>query len=100
MTKVSLEDCKQLIERYEPDKSKLEGYLSVRGFIQMLLSKEHSVLSPEHNFVCQDMSQPLSHYYIASSHNTYLIADQLLGESSVEGYIRALEQGCRCVERT
>ncbi|XP_067144647.1 1-phosphatidylinositol 4,5-bisphosphate phosphodiesterase delta-4-like isoform X2 [Centruroides vittatus] len=98
MTKVSLEDCKSIIERYEPDKSKLEGYLSVKGFIQMLLSKEHSIFSPEHNFVCQDMSRPLSHYYIASSHNTYLIADQLLGESSVEGYIRALEQGCRCVE--
>lgn len=98
LMKVTIEDCKQIIERYEPDKSKLEGYLSVRGFIQMLLSKEHAICSQEHNFVCQDMSHPLSHYYIASSHNTYLIGDQLLGESSVEGYNRALELGCRCVE--
>lgn len=98
MTKVTLEDCKNLIERYEPDKSKLEGYLSVKGFIQMLLSKDHAIFALEHNFVFQDMNQPLCNYYIASSHNTYLIQDQLLGDSSVEGYNRALEQGCRCVE--
>ena len=28
----------------------------------------------------------------------YLLEDQLSGPSSVEGYIRALRKGCRCVE--
>ncbi|CAG5122392.1 unnamed protein product, partial [Candidula unifasciata] len=67
-------------------------------FTAYLLSEECDLFDPEHLSVCQDMTHPLSHYFIASSHNTYLLEDQLKGPSSVDGYIRALQKGCRCVE--
>ena len=41
---------------------------------------------------------PLNEYFISSSHNTYLTGRQVAGDSSVEGYIRTLQRGCRCVE--
>lgn len=41
---------------------------------------------------------PLNEYFISSSHNTYLLGRQVAGASSVEGYIKVLQRGCRCVE--
>ncbi|XP_072274102.1 1-phosphatidylinositol 4,5-bisphosphate phosphodiesterase delta-4 [Pyxicephalus adspersus] len=88
-----------LIARYEPSETakKLHA-LSIDGFLIYLLSPEGSIFDVSHILLYQDMSQPLCHYFISSSHNTYLMEDQLRGQSSVEGYIRALKRGCRCVE--
>ncbi|VDP98727.1 unnamed protein product [Trichobilharzia regenti] len=64
----------------------------------MLLSEECDIFNPVHLQVCQDMSQPITHYYIASSHKTFLLEDQLTGPCSIEGYQRALLSGCRYIE--
>ncbi|KAG1703694.1 1-phosphatidylinositol 4,5-bisphosphate phosphodiesterase delta-4 [Nymphon striatum] len=96
--KETLEECKSIIEIYQPDQEMLHGYLSLKGFQEFLLSPEFDIFNKNHLEISQDMNQPLSHYFIASSHNTYLIDDQLVGSSSVEGYVKALLKGCRCVE--
>lgn len=96
---VSEADSLKLIRSHEPsEEGRQQGYLSLDGFNSYLTSAECHLFDREHNGVCQDMSQPLSHYFINSSHNTYLIEDQLQGPSDVSGYVRALRMGCRCVE--
>ncbi|KAL1770871.1 1-phosphatidylinositol 4,5-bisphosphate phosphodiesterase delta-4 isoform X1 [Sigmodon hispidus] len=89
----------EFIDRYEPSENgRLLHVLSKDGFLSYLCSKDGNIFNPDCLRVYQDMTRPLNHYYINSSHNTYLLRNQLCGQSSVEGYIRALKRGCRCVE--
>ena len=37
-------------------------------------------------------------YLIGNGVSRYLMEDQLKGPSNKDGYIRALQKGCRCVE--
>ncbi|XP_017653976.1 1-phosphatidylinositol 4,5-bisphosphate phosphodiesterase beta-1 isoform X3 [Nannospalax galili] len=93
------EQVQVLIEKYEPNDSLArKGQISVDGFMRYLNGEENGVVSPEKLDLNEDMSQPLSHYFINSSHNTYLTAGQLAGNSSVEMYRQVLLSGCRCVE--
>ncbi|CAG2114603.1 unnamed protein product, partial [Medioppia subpectinata] len=96
---LSIEECLDLITKYEPsEEARTNKQLLIDGFTQFLLSEECDIMSVHHKDICHDMSQPLSHYFISTSHNTYLLEDQLKGPSSAEGYARALLQGCRCVK--
>lgn len=73
--------------------------LTVDGFQQLLLSPANCAVDPQRTgTLSDDMSQPLSHYYIASSHNTYVSGNQLSSASSASMYKRVLMMGCRCVE--
>ncbi|PVD20908.1 hypothetical protein C0Q70_19071 [Pomacea canaliculata] len=72
--------------------------LSVTEFEDFLFSPFNSVWKPAFERVHQDMSLPLTDYWIASSHNTYLVGNQLKGQSSEEMYARCLRAGCRCLE--
>lgn len=58
------------------------------GFMMYLLSAAGDIFNQEHTKVHQDMSQPLCHYFISSSHNTYLTRNQIGGTSSTEAYVR------------
>ncbi|XP_044032653.1 1-phosphatidylinositol 4,5-bisphosphate phosphodiesterase delta-1a isoform X2 [Siniperca chuatsi] len=96
---VSMEDALKLIEKYEVDgTAKQKKHLTKDGFLMYLNHEDGSIFNPAHKPVYEDMHQPLNHYYISSSHNTYLMEDQLKGPSSTEAYIKALMKSCRCVE--
>ncbi|XP_041964555.1 1-phosphatidylinositol 4,5-bisphosphate phosphodiesterase delta-1b isoform X1 [Alosa sapidissima] len=96
---VDLNHALNLIDKYELDSSaKEKKVMSKDGFLLYFHQPEGLILNPSHKGVYQDMTQPLNHYFISSSHNTYLMEDQLKGPSSTEAYIRALLKSCRCVE--
>ncbi|KAG2468926.1 PLCB2 phosphodiesterase, partial [Polypterus senegalus] len=93
------EQIRQLIAKYEPNTNFVEkDQLSVEGFSCYLGADENYIVSLEKLDLSDDMTQPLSHYFINSSHNTYLTAGQLTGLSSVEMYRQVLLTGCRCIE--
>ncbi|XP_032118052.1 1-phosphatidylinositol 4,5-bisphosphate phosphodiesterase eta-2 isoform X3 [Sapajus apella] len=99
MTAVTLESCQDIIEQFEPcPENRSKGLLGIDGFTNYTRSPAGDISNPEHRRVHQDMTRPLSHYFITSSHNTYLVGDQLMSQSRVDMYAWVLQAGCRCVE--
>lgn len=76
-----------------------QAIITLDTFTSFLLSSDNSVLMDQHKDTWHDMTRPLPEYFISSSHNTYLVGHQLVGDSTIEGYIRALLCSCRSVER-
>uniref|UniRef100_A0A672ZLM1 Phosphoinositide phospholipase C n=1 Tax=Sphaeramia orbicularis TaxID=375764 RepID=A0A672ZLM1_9TELE len=88
-----------LIDRYEIEETARDNRsMTFEGFLRYMESKHCCVFNQAHTSVYQDMDQPLTSYFISSSHNTYLTGDQLVGKSDLDAYICALRKGCRCLE--
>lgn len=99
MEDVSKEYSLEMILNHEPTEAgRKNRELGIDGLANYLKSPEGDIFNHDHDKIYQDMTHPLTHYYVASSHNTYLLQDQLRGPSSVDAYINALRKGCRCVE--
>uniref|UniRef100_A0A8C1RG81 1-phosphatidylinositol 4,5-bisphosphate phosphodiesterase n=1 Tax=Cyprinus carpio TaxID=7962 RepID=A0A8C1RG81_CYPCA len=90
------EQVQGLVEKYEPDTMlSRRGQISVEGFSRYRSGEENSIIPPEKLDHSEDMTLPLPHSFINSSHNT---DPTLAGNSSVEMYRQVLLSGCRCIE--
>ncbi|XP_063772181.1 1-phosphatidylinositol 4,5-bisphosphate phosphodiesterase eta-1 [Pseudophryne corroboree] len=99
MNNVTTEYCLDIIQKFEvSEENKEQNVLGIEGFTSFMRSPAGDIFNPLHGEIYQDMEQPLSNYYIASSHNTYLTGDQLLSQSKVDMYAWVLQDGCRCIE--
>uniref|UniRef100_A0A3B4ZS09 Phosphoinositide phospholipase C n=1 Tax=Stegastes partitus TaxID=144197 RepID=A0A3B4ZS09_9TELE len=99
MRGLTREHLVDIVAKFEPCPENLQRMvLGIDGFTNYMRSPAGDIFNPDHNQVNQDMTQPLSNYFISTSHNTYLTGDQLLSQSRVEMYAYVLQAGCRCVE--
>ena len=61
MTGVTSESCETLIEQYEPaPEAKNNGFMTVDGFTNFLMSHDCLIFDPTHSVVWMDMKQVLS----------------------------------------
>ncbi|XP_004500490.1 phosphoinositide phospholipase C 2 isoform X1 [Cicer arietinum] len=71
--------------------------LNLESFFKFLFSDDNPPLLPSRG-VHQDMTLPLSHYYIYTGHNSYLTGNQLSSDCSDAPIINALQRGVRVIE--
>lgn len=67
---ISVEEASELIKIYEQAELSKNSQMSLAGFTNMLLSPKFDIFDSSHRIVHHDMTQPLTNYYIAASHNT------------------------------
>ncbi|CEF61064.1 Phospholipase C, phosphatidylinositol-specific, X domain and Phosphoinositide phospholipase C family and Phospholipase C, phosphatidylinositol-specific, Y domain and EF-hand domain pair and Phospholipase C,phosphoinositol-specific, EF-hand-like domain and PLC-like phosphodiesterase, TIM beta/alpha-barrel domain-containing protein [Strongyloides ratti] len=92
----SMESVTKLINNYEDFNA---SGLTFKGYLNFLISPENTLIRKGYmKLKNEDMNEPLSHYFINSSHNTYLRGKQMKGRSSVAMYRYVLLLGCRSVE--
>ncbi|CAI5449222.1 unnamed protein product [Caenorhabditis angaria] len=99
-TNIDLKKAESILDTFEQtvqDKQK-EKLMGLMGMRRLMQSRWGNVFKSDHTTIFQDMNQSLSHYFVNSSHNTYLTGLQVKGEATVEGYISALRKGARLLE--
>jgi len=81
--KLTLDKAMKIIAANMEEFDKKNPVLSYHGFCSIMTSSLNDGFAEKKQRLHQDMGLPLSYYYMASSHNTYLEGDQLTSSSSV-----------------
>eukprot|EP00980_Cylindrotheca_fusiformis_P019681 scaffold6870_cov121-Cylindrotheca_fusiformis.AAC.8 len=82
---------------------KADDRLDKAKFLSYLMADDNDLFDPTMGEIHDDMTYPLSSYWISSSHDTYLSCESLNEEglptqSGGELYMNALSRGVRCLE--
>lgn len=97
---VSIEDAEQIVDqvlqRWHHIARFTRRSLTVEDFHHYLFSTDLN--PPLGNQVYQDMTAPLSHYFIYTGHNSYLIGNQFSSDCSDVPITKALKRGVRVIE--
>ncbi|XP_077324767.1 1-phosphatidylinositol 4,5-bisphosphate phosphodiesterase zeta-1 [Lithobates pipiens] len=89
----------KLVQKYEKNhEARSKKCMTFDGFARFMNSEETHIFRRDCTQIYQDMNQPLTNYFISTSHNTYLLSDQLVGQSHLWAYGNALMRGFRCLE--
>mmetsp|Transcript_50657 Transcript_50657/g.115107 ORF Transcript_50657/g.115107 Transcript_50657/m.115107 type:complete len:1176 (-) Transcript_50657:192-3719(-) len=80
----------------EPGKSLPHSQWTPLEYARMIRSARNTLVDIRHQQ--QKLDKPITEYWIATSHNTYLEDSQIFGQTAGRMYVRALNSGCRCVE--
>lgn len=65
-------DVSKFVREYlqDPQRDIQEPYFHFAEFIEYLFSKSNEIWDSKYDQVTHDMTRPMSHYWISSSHNT------------------------------
>ena len=94
------EELLGLFRRISAKRIENSRFLSAHGLQRLLLSDANELFDPKRKARVREdeMVHPLTDYFIASSHNSYLVGDQWKSNSDCRMYEQQLLIGCRCLE--
>lgn len=95
--RATVEDAQAIIDSIRHMVVFHKSGLNLEGFFKYLFGPLNPPLPPQ-PVVHQDMTAPLSHYFIYTGHNSYLTGNQLTSDCSDVPIIHALQKAVRVIE--
>ncbi|XP_051131894.1 phosphoinositide phospholipase C 4-like [Andrographis paniculata] len=86
----------QIVQKRHHITKRTRHAITLEDFHHFLFSSDLN--PPINSKVHQDMTSPLSHYFVYTGHNSYLTGNQLTSDCSDVPVIKALKKGVRVIE--